>query len=191
MPCPPPGDILDPGIEPKSPALQADSLPSEPPGKPMCLWVITSVNTGFCLSQMGRMLAPACPVVLSDESKQRDASPHLLKRPQSRTLAALNADESVEQQELPGAAGKDAKGADTSEDGLAVSHNTAHGLMCNQQLCCLVFTQIYSRPEICPQMCCCSVAQSCLTLRDPTDCSTPGFPVLYYLLLEFAQTHVH
>ena len=28
------GDLPDPGIEPKSPALQADSLPSEPPGKP-------------------------------------------------------------------------------------------------------------------------------------------------------------
>ena len=26
-------DIPDPGIEPESPALQADSLPSEPPGK--------------------------------------------------------------------------------------------------------------------------------------------------------------
>ena len=35
-----------------------------------------------------------------------------------------------------------------------------------------------------------SVAQSCLTLRDPMDCSTPGFPVLHYLL-EFAHTHVH
>ena len=34
LPCPSPGDILDPGIEPRSPALQADSLPSEPPGKP-------------------------------------------------------------------------------------------------------------------------------------------------------------
>ena len=95
----------------------------------MCLWVITSVNTGFCLSKMGRMLAPACPVVLSDESKQRDASPHLLKLPQSRTLAALNADESVEQQELPGTASKDANGTDTSEDSLAVSHKTTHGLM--------------------------------------------------------------
>ena len=31
---PPPGDLPDPGIEPMSPALQADSLPSEPPGKP-------------------------------------------------------------------------------------------------------------------------------------------------------------
>ena len=30
---PSPGDLLDPGIEPRSPALQADSLPSKPPGK--------------------------------------------------------------------------------------------------------------------------------------------------------------
>ena len=33
LPCPPPGDLPDPGIEPWSPALQADSLPPEPPGK--------------------------------------------------------------------------------------------------------------------------------------------------------------
>ena len=38
--------------------------------------------------------------------------------------------------------------------------------------------------------CCCSVAQSCPTLCDPMDCSTPGFPV-FHCLLEFAQTHVH
>ena len=31
---------------------------------------------------------------------------------------------------------------------------------------------------------------SCPTLCDPMDCSTPGFPVLQYLL-EFAQTHIH
>ena len=30
---PPPGDLPDPGIEPWSPALQVDYLPSEPPGK--------------------------------------------------------------------------------------------------------------------------------------------------------------
>ena len=34
------------------------------------------------------------------------------------------------------------------------------------------------------------VVQSCPTLCDPVDCSTPAFPVLHYLL-EFAQTHVH
>ena len=28
------GDLLNPGIEPRSPALQADSLPAEPQGKP-------------------------------------------------------------------------------------------------------------------------------------------------------------
>ena len=37
---------------------------------------------------------------------------------------------------------------------------------------------------------CCSVAQSCATLCDPMDCSTPGFPVLHHLP-QFAQTHVH
>ena len=35
-----------------------------------------------------------------------------------------------------------------------------------------------------------SVAESCLTLCDPTDCSTPGFPV-HYQLAELAQTHIH
>ena len=34
LPFPPPGDLPDLGIKPGSPALQADSLPSEPPGKP-------------------------------------------------------------------------------------------------------------------------------------------------------------
>ena len=32
LPFPSPGDIPDPGIKPGSPELQADSLPSEPPG---------------------------------------------------------------------------------------------------------------------------------------------------------------
>ena len=35
-----------------------------------------------------------------------------------------------------------------------------------------------------------SVTQSCLTLCDPMDCSTPGFPV-HHQLLELTQTHVH
>ena len=35
-----------------------------------------------------------------------------------------------------------------------------------------------------------SVAQSCLTLCDPMDCSMPGFSV-HHQLLELAQTHVH
>ena len=41
-----------------------------------------------------------------------------------------------------------------------------------------------------PSSLCCSVPQSCPTLCDPKDCSTPDFPV-HHWLLEFTQTHVH
>ena len=43
-------------------------------------------------------------------------------------------------------------------------------------------------PTLC--CCCCSVAQSCPTLCNPMDCSTPGCPVHHHLL-ELAHTHVH
>ena len=39
LPFPSPGDLPDPGIEPRSPALQANALTSEPPGKPY-MWVV-------------------------------------------------------------------------------------------------------------------------------------------------------
>ena len=35
LPFPSPADLPNPGIEPGSPALQTDALPSEPPGKPI------------------------------------------------------------------------------------------------------------------------------------------------------------
>ena len=37
---------------------------------------------------------------------------------------------------------------------------------------------------------CCLVVKSCLTLWNPMDCSTPGFPVLHYLP-ESVQIHIH
>ena len=40
LPFPPPGDLLDPGIEPESPvfpAMHVDSLPAETPGKPQTI----------------------------------------------------------------------------------------------------------------------------------------------------------
>ena len=45
--------------------------------------------------------------------------------------------------------------------------------------CCVSFSVQFS-----------SVAQSCLTLCNPVDCSTPGLPV-HHQLPEFTQTHVH
>ena len=65
LPCPLPKDLPNPGIEPTSlvsPALQADSLPTEPPGKPVCLHTHThtcmctschSSEAGFSLSEVG------------------------------------------------------------------------------------------------------------------------------------------
>ena len=45
LPFPSPGDLPNPGIEPVSPALKADSLPSEPPGKPpsICFGLVQSL----------------------------------------------------------------------------------------------------------------------------------------------------
>ena len=40
LPFPSPGDLPAPGIEPKSPAFQADALTSEPPGKPISLKMV-------------------------------------------------------------------------------------------------------------------------------------------------------
>ena len=40
-----PGDLPDPGIEPRSPALQADALPSELPGKPHTICMLTATKS--------------------------------------------------------------------------------------------------------------------------------------------------
>ena len=40
LPCPPPGDRPNPGIKLGSPALQADSLPCEVPGKPFSTGIL-------------------------------------------------------------------------------------------------------------------------------------------------------
>ena len=40
LPFPSPGDVPDPGKEPESLALQADSVPSEPPGKPLLMYLM-------------------------------------------------------------------------------------------------------------------------------------------------------
>jgi len=42
LPFPSPGDLLNPGIKPGSPALQEDSFPSEPPGKPCINYLLTA-----------------------------------------------------------------------------------------------------------------------------------------------------
>ena len=48
VPFPSPGDLPDPGIEPRSSAWQADALTSEPPGKPMPSHMTTLLKTVKC-----------------------------------------------------------------------------------------------------------------------------------------------
>ena len=54
-------------------------------------------------------------------------------------------------------------------------------------LCCRQILYQLSQSAACQFS---SVAQLCLTLCDPMDCSTPGFPV-HHQPLELTQTHVH
>jgi len=61
LPFPSPGDLPDPGIEPASSELQADSLPSEPPGKPILL------------SKLGKMVA----LFLKSEDSVRTIKKHM------------------------------------------------------------------------------------------------------------------
>ena len=52
LPFPSPGALPDPGVEPGSPTLQADSLPSEPPGKPK-LYYRVFLNVEINLNLIG------------------------------------------------------------------------------------------------------------------------------------------
>ena len=65
LPCPTPGDLPDPGIEPGSSALQADSSLSEARGKPQ--------NTGV-----------GCHALLQGISSTQGSNPHLLCLPHWR-----------------------------------------------------------------------------------------------------------
>ena len=70
LPFPSPGDLPDPGIEPESPVLRADALPSEPPGKHYYLTHYYPPNTIF---GMGLLLYfyPTVHFVLMESSKNR------------------------------------------------------------------------------------------------------------------------
>ena len=72
LPCPPPGDLPNPGIEPKSPALQADSLLSEPSGKPKNTGVGSlALLQGNCPTRGSNPGLPHCRWILYQLSHQR------------------------------------------------------------------------------------------------------------------------
>ena len=74
----PPGGSSHPGIKPRSPALQADSLPSEPPGKPMNTGEGSlSLLQGIFLTQGSNPGLPHCRWILYHLSHQ--GSPWILE----------------------------------------------------------------------------------------------------------------
>ena len=58
LPFPSPGDLPNPGIKPRYPTLQADALPSEPPGKPHI--TITRNEFSIYVSQINNKFLIAC-----------------------------------------------------------------------------------------------------------------------------------
>ena len=67
LPYPSPGDLPNPGIEPRSPALQADALPSELPGKP----IVSSYSPPSLLSWL------CCSAALLSVGKAGLNEPHI------------------------------------------------------------------------------------------------------------------
>ena len=69
LPCPSPGDLPDPGIKPGSPARQADSLPSEPPGKMVLNPFYPSIRIADLWGSLivpTRVTRPACLVPVNN-----------------------------------------------------------------------------------------------------------------------------
>ena len=52
LPFPSPEDLSDPRIEPRSPTLQANSLPSEPPGKPFICNSNVYINLNYAIQNV-------------------------------------------------------------------------------------------------------------------------------------------
>ena len=79
LPCPPPGDLPNPGIKPRSAALQADSLPSEPPGKPK--------NTGVGSLSLLQENFPTKELNRASPALQADSLPaELPRKPRNKVM---------------------------------------------------------------------------------------------------------
>ena len=66
LPFPSPGHLPNPGIELGSPALQADTLPSEPPGKPRHCpspWVNHKLDLGFYGYRLFYIIGPSSLII--------------------------------------------------------------------------------------------------------------------------------
>ena len=75
LPFPSPGVLPDPGIEPRSPALQADSLPTELWGKPSCYVVLICKTLGWKSLNtpiLAKLLSPHSSKAIYDHLHEAD-----------------------------------------------------------------------------------------------------------------------
>ena len=72
LPFPFPRDLPDPGIEPRFSTLQADSLPSEAPGKP--LWALCSFNLVALFKKKNAKFYTKVNIQLEWEKKSQQAA---------------------------------------------------------------------------------------------------------------------
>ena len=91
LPCPLPGDIPNPGIEPRSPTLWADSLPSELPGKPKNTGVGSlSLLQGIFLIQESNWGLLHCRRILFQLSYQRSPYKNIYELKKLSNLLSLS-----------------------------------------------------------------------------------------------------
>ena len=76
LPFPSPGELPDTGIESRSPELQADSLPSEPPGKPQLCHAISQYLVSHTHGKAGWCLV--CRFIYSTNAYRSPYTRHLL-----------------------------------------------------------------------------------------------------------------
>ena len=95
-PFPSPGDLPNPGIEPRSPSLQADSLPAEPQGTPKSTWVGSlSLLQGLFLTQELNRGLLQCRQILYQLTYQRSltrqySSAFIIPGPGTRQLESTS-----------------------------------------------------------------------------------------------------
>ena len=97
LPFPSPGDLPDPGIEPGSPALEAEALTSEPPGKPRKHYFINTVWLDGIIDSVDRSLSKLQETVKDREAwhspwgrKESDTTERLHLHPSPLLLVVLS-----------------------------------------------------------------------------------------------------
>ena len=95
LPCPPPEDLPNSGIKPKSPMWQVDSLPSEPPGKPSLYLIYRYHCSGNAFNILWSLISQFSHSVVSDSLRPHELHQASLSITNSRSSLRLMSIESV------------------------------------------------------------------------------------------------